>query len=137
MDSSRVFVLEANYKLEDGVDTTNAGLLRVIASSTNFYTLYLASDGKVYATEGTSTPCGEALTTLTSDGWTNFKVVLDFENNTKKIYVNDEFAFECVISNTVDLDNFVITTVRVAGFEGKGIGSVAFDEYKCYYADAE
>ena len=44
---------------------------------------------------------------------------------------------ECILSATVDLDSFVISTVRVVGFEAKGVGSVAFDEYKCYYADAE
>lgn len=138
MVAGRAIVVEADYKLVDGASAGSANLLRIIGADIGFSPIQTAADGTVYVVNANgSVDTDSVVTKLNSNEWISIKIVFDFRSNTRSIYANEALVFEQLPISTSDVSDFAVTTTRTVDFTGTAAGSIAVDNFKCYYADAE
>ena len=80
-------VLEVKLKLGEGpISQANILGALTVGSTASFYNIRLLATGQICVmTEGNSV--GGVIGTLSKTAWTSIRVVLDFENNLKYIYL--------------------------------------------------
>ncbi|MBQ8302629.1 MAG: hypothetical protein IJX97_03660 [Clostridia bacterium] len=131
-------VFEAKFKLGEGT-VSAADIFKVSDSNTSGATWYnglrLTADGKLYD-RGTGTQVA-LNASLKTDEWTTIKVVMDFENNLKDIYVNSVLVADNVPITSGTVSEYDILKCRVVHFVNNGScsGEILVDDYKFYVID--
>ena len=134
-DAGRSLVIEADVKLVKGVSSGIASLFYLIGNtdtSTSVTTSTLVvENGSVYNKQGEDAICD-----LSEDVWVNIKIELDFKNNKKLIYIDGTLVEEEFTISSKDLSSYAVTTIRLISNSNTASGSIALDNFKCYYLDS-
>ena len=138
--SGSTVVFEAKFKLGEG-SISVADIFKVSddkESANWYYGLRLGGDGKLYnLVTGTSAQQQCLNVSLKRDEWVTIKLVMDFKNNVKDIYVNSVLVLDnAPITNGTIADAGILKS-RIVQFSNNGScgGEILVDDYKFYILD--
>ena len=125
-----VLVIEADFMLGEDYKA-EADLLKLTGSAT-LPLIYVGADGTLY--DMSSGSKGNSLgVSLSKTEWTTVKVVVDFANNTKDVYVNGCLVGDGLAVASSIATDYSMNGIRILQFKGTAnTGAACLDNFKCY-----
>ena len=130
---SSVMVLEVKLKLGEGpISKANILGALTVGSTASYFNIRLLATGQICVmTAGNE--IGEEIGSLSTNAWTHIRVVLDFENNLKYIYLDGELVVDGIAIAVRDVSGENINRTRVVQFvPDNTAGTILVDDFKCY-----
>ena len=133
VQQGRVVVIEAKLKLGENFSATGELFKFIDSSSASVRLVWIDSDGKLYNMCDTKAKGDDLGIQLKADAWVTLKVVCDFENNTKSVYLEGELVAEGLPLSASSVSEFEIAKLRLMHCStASNTGAICFDDFKYY-----
>jgi hypothetical protein len=128
---NNLLALEMDIRLSGDNGSGTAYLLELYSSELAVRTIAVKNNA-IYTCDENGAITSTKVCDLSSDSFTNVKVIVDATNNTKDIYVNGTLVLEDLALSSGELESFAPTAYYVVHYTGTN-GKLDIDNFKGYY----